>query len=102
MPARAVEASPSTSARITASPTRNTVALPTHITLLAAPLSMQLTLLCLLCAEAEHTLRLVTLLDRCNGRSLAGSKLRYLEDTYPLARSGDHSLPRILRSNGSV
>ncbi|MBD0353573.1 MAG: hypothetical protein ICV58_00100 [Rubrobacteraceae bacterium] len=32
-PARATEATPNTSARITASPTRKTVALPTHITL---------------------------------------------------------------------
>src|SRR5215207_6158251 len=37
---KAVEATPSTNASITARPTRNTVALPTHITLLAALLIM--------------------------------------------------------------
>jgi hypothetical protein len=40
---RAVEAAPKTSASITARPTRNTVALPTHMTLLAALLSILLT-----------------------------------------------------------
>src|SRR5829696_34023 len=40
VPARAAVATPNTTARITARPTKKTVALPTHITLLAALLSM--------------------------------------------------------------
>jgi len=40
VPAKAVETTPTVRARMTANPTKNTVALPIHITLLAAFLSI--------------------------------------------------------------
>ncbi len=57
---KAALAAPNTKASITASPTRKTVALPTHITLLTALLNISCSLSLLSCSEmgrsAEQTL----------------------------------------------